>query len=125
MKNEIRNLSELKNVKETAKFVFDRVVDGKLFWAYGQYNDYSDEFENDDEVGIIVDLVDGQVFVTKRYDDFRNDIDLKEKSIFNITDATFYNLQILHRENYTAEDVEYAIKKSVASLRARFFNQVA
>lgn len=36
---EIDSLDELKNVKETAKFVFDRVVDGKMYWYYGQDDD--------------------------------------------------------------------------------------
>ena len=125
MKNEIRNLSELKNVKEVAKFVFDRVVDGKLFWAYGQYDEYSDGFFNENELGIIVNLENGDVFATAKYDEYRNNKnDLKGNSIFNITDAVFCNLQLLDRERYTAEDVELAIKKSVAELRARFFTQV-
>ena len=125
MKNEIRNLSELKNVKEVAKFVFDRVVDGKLFWAYGQYDEYSDGFFNENELGIVVNLENGDVFTTAKYDEYRNNKnDLKGNSIFNITDATFYNLQLLDREKYTAGDVEIAIKKSIAELRARFFTQV-
>lgn len=121
MKREIRSLDELKNVNETAKFVFDRVIDGKLHWSYGQYSENGDRCYDDDETGIIVDLITGRVFATTYYNAFRNE---KEKSIFNITDRIFGILQILDCEKYIAEDVEFAIKKALAQLRDRFSTQV-
>lgn len=120
---EIDSLDELKNVKETAKFVFDRVVDGKLYWNNGWYDKYACKCRDDDETGIIVDLITGRVFATTCYDAFGYGIDEEEISIFNITDRTFRSLTSLFRENYTVEHVEYAILKAVASLRCRFFTQ--
>lgn len=128
MKKQIRNinkeidsLSELKKVKETAKFVFDRVIDGKMSWDYG-WDDGINHCD-DDETGIFVDLITGRVFATTDYHAFSYGFDEEKTSIFNITDATFCNLSSLYRKKYTVEHVEYAILNAVASLRCRFFTQ--
>lgn len=125
MGKEIKNLTELKGVREVATFVFKRVMKGKKEWSYGQFDLCDTNRYCDDEVGIIVSLASGEVFVNFDYMSYREE-SFTHNHIYNITDQTFYALDNMNFDfdKYTIEDVEYAIKDAVSTLRARFWLQV-
>ena len=121
----IRNLTELKGVREVAEFVFKRVVKDKMLWCYGQFDLLDTNRYCDDELGIIVNLGSGEVFANYDYMSYREE-DFNHNHIYNITDQTFDTLGRMNFDfdKYTVEDVEFAIKYAVASLAPRFWLQV-